>query len=270
MKKKHIIIIIALLHLIILFPSIVFSQHVLRKRLEYNSNGGLKHYFTYSYDEDGLLIREAKYRKGFFDFLGSKNYEYDENKKLIKMTIYDSSRRAESYTNYEYNEDNYIIKETEYTFEYNDKYDYKLWEYTEYKYNKKNKLIKLTKYNPLGKIKYFHIYKYDKFGRLLKESFYNMSETLLHYTSYTYDFNNNVVALYNYQSYGLLNYYRIIEYNESGTKIKELVYDGENNIDYYYVYEYDETTGKLIKKLRYNKSGDLTAYTEFEYIIFGE
>lgn len=249
-------IIFSVLILIMFLGANVFASEKIVKESTCDSEGKVKGYTTYKYNEDGLLILESKYGSGFFDFLGSYSYKYNEENLLIKKTVFDAQRKPKYYNVYQYNEENKLVKDIEYNS------TGEMWEYTAYEYEK-GKLRAKTKYNPSDKLKYKYVYIYDKFGRVVKEQFYDKNNELYNYTTYEYDFRDNVTKSMNYLRFGLITFYSEYEYNDAGDKIvSETVYNEEGNIKTKLVYEYNED--KLVKKLKY-KNEILLKYIIYEY-----
>ena len=211
-------------------------QYVLVKRESsylISSNPAYEEVFTYN--EHGLLCKSVS-KDTVFD------YEYDQNKRLVK-TLYNGSLNNE----YEYDDKGNLIKHTSWLGKY-PQFGY------EYAYDDQGRMIKevVLRGNPdfnILELSYTTEYTYDKDGNMTSRTwtYQNGSTTR---TDYTYDKDGNLIR------------------EETGAVVVEYVYDNKGNI-------LEEKNNSTTVQYTYDQNGHLTqkisknltsGYVEYSFI----
>jgi YD repeat-containing protein len=207
------------------------------------SNAYFESTTSYTYDDCGNLLRSVvTYEEGDTKVT---EYVYDENYRLIKKTITDSSVFETTYT---YASDGRLLKET--SVYGGDSYTYT------YSYDSNGNLTKKS-YTESGEYgERITNYEYNSSGQVIKEL--NSDGT---YTYYEYGANNELIRKVYVWSDGHESF-NCYQYDENGYLVKEFDSYG-NSIEYSYDSNYF-----LIKKVEYDEK-EISSITEYgEYIIF--
>lgn len=198
-------------------------------------DGGI---ITFNYDNKNRLSNFA----GKYDnATDTEIFEYDNDGKLVKLTIKYSSENneGEDYTEFSYSGNTIIATDyTKYDGEYNETYVYT------YTLNDKGFVTKKT-----GKSGHYFLYTYDSNNNVTKSEYYDAETGLTETETWEYDDQNNYLS-----NLGLPSWYYVV-YNDDKAAA------GKNNaIKYTYKYKNDEPEIEVFS-YTYDSDGYPTSYT---------
>ncbi len=180
---------------------------------------------TYKYDSHGNVIKKQCYTKDLFyerDSCIDTTYTYDEDGKILKEHV----KEEHFSTNLT---DEHYTREKEYEYFYNEKGQLIKKDHNsdgfKYEYDDRGNCVKKTEYHSHGNaeedINHEYIYAYDSENNLIKmKEMVNMSELNLYYVGFETDY------IYDVSGKLLLN--KTTSYNERGETI------GNSECSYYY------------------------------------
>ena len=201
--------------------NITDSSGFIRRERRYDSEGSLRWYLDFTYDEKGRKTSVTSYT-----FSGAQidqvDFEYDENGHLLVWYWWDDDGRLGEIV-YQYDASGDLVREETYDGQ-------ELLHYCIYEYYKSNGQRVRKDYYSDGSLFRIIEYEYNKQGQIVKQS--------------------------EYDSKGQLTVIRTTEYDSFGKKISESGYDAEGKLFIYDVFEYDEK-GNLIVSKSYDGAGNL-------------
>ena len=201
--------------------NIMDSSGFARRERRYDSEGNLRWYLDFTYDEKGRKTSVTSYTFSG-DQIDQVSLEYDEDgHQLVQYWWSDDGRLGEIVCQYDASGD--LVREETYDGQ-------ELSSYSVYEYDESNGQRARKDYYPDGSLHRVTKYEYNKQGQVIKQS--------------------------EYDSKGELTVIRTTEYNSFGEKISESGYDAEGKLFIYDVYEYDEK-GNLIVSKSYDGAGNL-------------
>lgn len=159
------------------------------------TNGTLLQYYTYEYNDKGLLTKEYYSVGEDSGRYYTEIYEYDENGYMIKSS-YETSEYGgrKSYTTYQYDSDGNKIKYA-YTVYYPDDF----YDSEEYEYDIYRNMIRKKHYDEDGLYSYI-TYEYNAYGKKTVEAYHKPDGTIYSYTIYEYNSNQNLIKAYYYDN----------------------------------------------------------------------
>lgn len=228
--------------------------------------------YNYAYDGDGNKVEERYYRDDEPD--GKCKYTYDENGMVVKEVQYEyhfgipvPSNRWE----YSYDEQGRQIGCV----------GYEGWEKTFQRTSTYNDdgTLRSDAYWPNGSV---YEYTYNASGQMT--SVRSELDGVEHETVYTYDENGNTLTMHEYED-GVLSMYVLYEYDSQGRKSCSARYDGQGNVINTWDYEYDDAQnqetvyytdgdwqvnsydehGNLVRCEQYNADGVMTSQADYTY-----
>ncbi len=163
-----------------------FSNELVSMKESYNSEGIIKSYRIYTYNDMNLIESESRFDEQDSIQSASK-YEYNNAGNRIKWSIHDGTGALLAYNTYLY-QDNANIR-----------IDFfnpsgKLKKYSTIEYDANNNKIKESFYLPNKKLQNYTMYFY-KNNLLITESSFEIPEKHTHSVSYEYDQNGNIIRI---------------------------------------------------------------------------
>ena len=197
-----------------------------------------KYTYKYSYDDKGNLTKE-EYAADHSTYNYIREYEYDENRNIIKTIRHDDDGDTYVYE-YTYDKNGNVLKSVEtYTSD-----SYSRREIIEYTYDSHNNEIKRES---------THSYVSDN---------YNSTDTTVYVTNNTYNTQGNLIKRVEFNSFGEVDRTYEYEYDADGNMLK-------NSCDYSYgdsrktEYTYDKS-GNIVKEV-YTYSDNDVFTSEYTY-----
>lgn len=200
----------------------------------------------YVYDELGLLKQTYSY-----DWL-LEEYTYDERGNLLTKTTYYEDGPVNMIYEYSYDDANCLIFELARSGEDEVYYSY------EYAYDESGRLT--FKYSNDGT---YTAYIYDEQGNKLSEVYYDIDGVETDRTEYDYDADGNELSERHYSEDSLYLWYKS-EYDENGNKIRFERLNMQGGAQDIVLCDYDDD-GHLVKSTRFDASGNVVTYSEYEY-----
>lgn len=202
---------------------------------------GYKEDKTFIYDADGYLINERIEFDG--GWVSHKKYEFDSDKKSLKITSLDEEDEVEEIILIEYNENKAIVCQKEY-----DEYE-KLKLMIKNEYNEYGELSLKEEYDNKEKLDKSIYYYYNDNNKLFGIETLNKKGKVLDWVKLEYDENNNITQQL------MMSGYRIeIKYNNETNSIVESRINSNGDLE-------GETT--IIK----NKEGNVLEEHSLEKVI---
>ena len=216
------------------------------KGMDYDESGDVSFWCEY---DSARNISKAMYRD-------SEVYEYDNTGNVVKITLSLGSRKIET----EHDSAGRVIKSTQYYYN-NDNGRIEYW--TEFEYNGENSnTYKTISYNEDGSLRSEEEVRNTTFGifgfpTIIKRISYESGGITLTWSDH---FGNTAQA----KVLGL--HAGLTEKDESGNTTKITGYNSEDgSFQGYMELEYNDT-GYITKIMAYNRDGDITLWTEYEYM----
>ena len=203
---------------------------------EYDENGritkrinGESNYTVYIYDSEGKLSKREEWRPERADktkepvlvkteyIVRPDEYEYDDNGRMVKETVYDDEGNVSSVT--------------------------------ELTYDSNGRMVENIYKDESGEIQSIFKFEYDESGNLLKIIDGTLVETCV------YDSENVLTEIVGVDTEtGAVNYKRI--YDSDGNMVKYISYDSNGSVSRTTEYVYD-SMGKMTKSVDYDSAGEM-------------
>lgn len=198
-----------------------------------------------------LLKRETTYSQ-YMVVESYTEYEYDEQHREIKRTVYDRTGKRTSAVWTEYDINGRVTSVTYYDAD-------GLTDYVvDSRYNEDGVLVSEYTYNPDGAITNLLLYTYDELGRKTDTVYSNASGAVLYSVVNTYNSDGTYVSNLDVVS-GIK---RRAECDANGNILIQTDYDSDGNLNYKTTYVYDESKTNRVSAVTEYADG---SWTDFEY-----
>ena len=166
------------------------------KRADYDSNNNLIRHIVYEYDESGNQTKYTVY--GTHDsILVVFEYNYDKSGKIVKETK-KALDDINSWKNYEYDDQGFLKKVTTYSD------DYSVRNWAEYENDTAGHVISINEYDRDGNISYEYKAEYDDIGNMIKEdeTRYLFDKKIFESSELSYDDSGKLLSVTRYNPDG--------------------------------------------------------------------
>ncbi|MBQ4067218.1 MAG: hypothetical protein IJD22_06200 [Clostridia bacterium] len=233
---------------------------------EHKANGDeITSYFTYEYDENGVLSGRIDDNEERIEF------SYDENGDFLSYNAYDISgfytAHGDLYPGGAFKsriscgingEDDSVILFREDGSWMSRKYQpYTDGTWVLDEYDEIGNIIRITSYGQDGSVDHINEFEYDAKRQMTYQRIYRDGGILR--TEYQYE-NGAEIFHIEYDESGAMSHMNKYEYNGDGDLVKELFYGSDGEVETWYRYEYNEE-GKLHMGYAYNMPGDIHCMT---------
>lgn len=228
--------------------------------IDSNNDGTNDYVIKYTYDANGILIKERHdiTNDGIVEY--SVNYTYDTNRNPIKKErIYFDDKMVDYVYNYEYDANGNVIKEE---LDENDDGVIEAVQNFTFTYDANGNVIKEEiAYNDIGTIDNVKNFAYDHNWYLIREEVVNSYGWIEYIKNFTYDHNWYLIREEtDYSNDGVIDGVKNFTYNANGNLIKETHdLDADGKIDY--VATYSDHLFPWVKEER-----DLEADGKIDYV----
>ncbi len=233
--------------------------------IDSNNDGTNDEVIKYTYDANGILIKERHdiTNDGIVEY--SVNYTYDANRNPIKKEhIYLDDEMVDYIYNYEYDANGNVIREE---LDENDDGVIEAVQNFTFTHDADGKVIKEEiAYNDIGMIDFVKNFAYDHNWYLIREEVENSYGWIEHIKNFIYDHNWYLIREEtDYSNDGVIDGVKNFTYNANGNLIKETHdLDADGKIDY--VATYSDHLFPWVKEERdFEADGKIDYVAEYEY-----